>query len=240
MSLHLARNGQQLGVFTEDEVQSGLASGQFFPDDLYWTDGMAEWQTLSTRFTVTSVAVVPPVSGGADYNPYATPQANIVTKAMGQSQSHLNLASRWIRLGAALLDAIVLMAVIFIPVVIGAGLMETRGRSGSSDTPTVAIAFFVLACLATLGLMIYNIVLLTTQGQTLAKKWLGLRIVTFSDGKNPGFVKAVLLRSVVNTLIGQVVPLYGIVDVCFIFREDKRCLHDLIADTTVITDKPGT
>ncbi len=31
-----------------------------------------------------------------------------------------------------------------------------------------------------------------------------------------------------------VVPLYGIVDVCFIFREDQRCLHDLIGETVVV------
>ena len=31
--------------------------------------------------------------------------------------------------------------------------------------------------------------------------------------------------------VGQIV---GIVDSIFIFRKDKRCLHDLIADTRVI------
>jgi hypothetical protein len=45
---------------------------------------------------------------------------------------------------------------------------------------------------------------------------------------------------VVNAIINQFVPLYGIVDACFIFREDQRCLHDLIADTTVVECEPGT
>jgi uncharacterized RDD family membrane protein YckC len=96
----------------------------------------------------------------------------------------------------------------------------------------------VLTGLAFLGLTIWNIVLLTTRGQTLGKKWLGIRIVTFPDGQNPGFVKAFLLRSFVNGIIAQVVPFYGIIDPCFIFREDNRCVHDLLADTTVIEGQP--
>jgi uncharacterized RDD family membrane protein YckC len=42
-----------------------------------------------------------------------------------------------------------------------------------------------------------------------------------------------LLRSWLNTLIG-IIPFYGLVDVLFIFREDKRCIHDLIAGTHVV------
>jgi hypothetical protein len=35
-----------------------------------------------------------------------------------------------------------------------------------------------------------------------------------------------------------VVPFYGIIDPCLIFREDNRCVHDLLADTTVIDGQP--
>ena len=62
--------------------------------------------------------------------------------------------------------------------------------------------------------------------------------MTFPDGQKPGFVKGFLLRSFVNGIIGQVVPFYGIIDPCFIFREDNRCVHDLLADTTVIEGQP--
>ena len=43
----------------------------------------------------------------------------------------------------------------------------------------------------------------------------------------------VLLRVVVNGLLGFI-PLYGVVDILFIFREDRRCIHDLIAGTVVV------
>ena len=234
MDYHIARNDQQLGVFAEPEIQSGIATGRFSADDLFWTEGMSEWQNLSTRFS--SQAVQPIFSAAATaapaFNPYAAPKANIVTPVM---MPKLELASRGSRLGAALLDALVGMFVVGLPVVCGIAMIDHKKDSVS----TGSVICFVLAALGFLALLIYNIVLLSTQGQTLAKKWLGIRIVTHPDGQKPGFVKAFLLRSFVNGIIAQVVPFYPIVDACFIFREDQRCLHDMIADTTVIVDNSG-
>ena len=238
MDYHIARNGQQLGVFSESEVQSGFTAGRFAADDLVWTEGMAEWQSLSTRFGTQTVqpAFSAAAAASPSFNPYAAPQANIVTAAMTPK---FELASRGSRLGASILDSLVGMFVVGLPVICGFAMFDPKANGADDSIPTGAVICFVLAGLGVLGLIIYNCVLLATRGQTIAKKWLGIRIVTHSDGQNPGFVKAVLLRAFVNAIISQVVPLYGIVDACFIFREDQRCLHDLIADTTVIVDKSG-
>ena len=237
MDFHIAHNGQQLGVFPEAEVQSGVASGRFKADDLFWTEGMAEWQSLSARFGVqaSSTGFSAAAISAPSFNPYAAPQANIVTPEM---KPKYELASRGIRLGAALLDFLVVMIVVILPVILGATMMDTKSNVSGGLFPSAAVGCFMLAGLACLGLLIYNIVLLATRGQTLAKKWLGIRIVTYPEGQDAGFVKAFLLRSFVNGIISQVIPFYPIVDVCFIFREDQRCLHDLIADTVVIVDKP--
>ncbi len=88
--------------------------------------------------------------------------------------------------------------------------------------------FFMLLCLA--GVQIY---LLTTAGQTIGKKVMNIKIVKFDDESEGGFVTNVLLRGIVNGVIG-IIPFYGLVDVLFIFREDQRCIHDLIASTKVI------
>ncbi len=79
----------------------------------------------------------------------------------------------------------------------------------------------------------YQIYLLTTQGQTFGKQIMGIKIVKVDSGRNGGFTTNVLLRSVLNSIIGFV-PLYSLVDIFFIFREDRRCIHDLIAGTRVI------
>jgi len=94
-----------------------------------------------------------------------------------------------------------------------------------------------LSVLMLLGLFIYNLVLLATRGQTIGKKLKGIRIVTHPDGANPGGVKTIVLRGIINGLSGSVPllgPVYSIVDICFIFREDQRCIHDLIAGTKVV------
>ncbi len=123
------------------------------------------------------------------------------------------LAGRGERLAAAIVDGIALLFVLYGFPLIGTGFGFT---------------FFMLLCLA--GIQIY---LLTTSGQTIGKKLLNIRIVKYDDESDGGFVTNVLLRGVVNGVIG-IVPFYAIVDVLFIFRDDQRCIHDLIASTKVI------
>jgi hypothetical protein len=41
------RDSQNIGQFTEQEISNGLQSGQFFPADLGWQEGMETWQPLS-------------------------------------------------------------------------------------------------------------------------------------------------------------------------------------------------
>jgi uncharacterized RDD family membrane protein YckC len=232
MNYHIARGGQQIGTFAEEEVRSGLAAGRFQGGDLCWAEGMTDWQPVGSRFAppAPSFSMPPPVS---NMNPYAAPQSQVLSNLPG-----LQPASRGVRLGACLLDVLTGIIAIGIPMGIAIFFMVQMERSGSEDVPAGAIAGFALAGLAFLGLTVWNIVLLSTRGQTLGKKWLGIRIVTFPDGQKPGFVKGFLLRSFVNGIIGQVVPFYGIIDPCFIFREDNRCVHDLLADTTVIEGQP--
>lgn len=230
MTYHLARGGQQIGVFAEEEIRSGLAAGRFQAGDLCWTEGMADWQPVGTKLGASNTAM-PPAIGSV--NPYAAPQSQVLSNLPG-----LQPASRGSRLGASLLDLLTGIIGCGVPLAAAIFFMAQMENSGSKDMPAAAIVCFALTGLAFLGLTVWNIVLLTTRGQTLGKKWLGIRIVTFPDGQKPGFVKGFLLRSFVNGIIGQVVPFYGIIDPCFIFREDNRCVHDLLADTTVIEGQP--
>jgi uncharacterized RDD family membrane protein YckC len=240
MNHHIARNGQQLGIFAEEEIKPGLVTGRFLTDDLYWTEGMADWQPLGSKFSAPAAVSTPAFSAAAaaPFNPYTAPQANILTPAM---MPQLKLASRGVRLGAAIIDTLIVMFAIAVPVVIGVVLMGQAKNTVGDDVPVAAISFFVLAGVVMLGLLVWDAVWLTKYGQTIAKRMLKIRIVTFPDGQNAGFVKAFLLRAVVACfIINLFVPFYNIVDSCFIFREDQRCLHDLIADTTVVECEPGT
>ena len=91
----------------------------------------------------------------------------------------------------------------------------------------------VLGLLAFAVILIFQMVLLTKDGQTLGKKALDIHIVKVDTGQNGGFVPNVLLRVIVNGLLG-IIPFYSLVDILFIFRQDRRCIHDLIARTEVV------
>lgn len=46
MHYHIARDGQQLGQFSEEDLSAGLFEGRYLTTDLAWTEGMAEWRPL--------------------------------------------------------------------------------------------------------------------------------------------------------------------------------------------------
>ena len=87
------------------------------------------------------------------------------------------------------------------------------------------------------ALMVANVVLLTLRGQSIGKLLTGIQIVRAQDQSRAGFVKAVMLRWFLFAVISSMqfigLPLM-LGDILLIFRSDRRCLHDLVADTMVI------
>ncbi|MDP6452294.1 MAG: RDD family protein [SAR202 cluster bacterium] len=110
------------------------------------------------------------------------------------------------------------------------------------DRATLVVPmFFILFILDSVSLLVVYLAawflvqatLLTTTGQTVGKKAFNVRIVMVETGRNGGFVPNVLVRMVLNGALG-LIPFYSLVDVLFIFRSDRRCIHDLIAGTVVV------
>jgi uncharacterized RDD family membrane protein YckC len=82
-----------------------------------------------------------------------------------------------------------------------------------------------LGWLGAIALWIYQVVRLIKTGQTLGKKWAGVKVVRL-DGSLASFGN--------QFLRGLVFGLLGLISIVFIFREDRRCLHDLAGETKVI------
>lgn len=231
MNYHIARKGQQLGVFTADAVARKLATGDLDGTDLAWTEGMAEWQPIHSIAEISAaVAASPPpmaeerVSSGSfgSSDPFAPAFAGA------------ELATPMQRLAASLLDGVVSLPALIPILIVFAQIEKADGAQGFGSSQ---IGILAISALWLLGVMVINLILLTKRGQTLGKKWMGIRIARIEDDGNPGFVKAVLLRGFVNGLIGSVPmigPVYSLVDICFIFRDDRRCIHDHIAGTRVV------
>ena len=130
-----------------------------------------------------------------------------------------DLASRDRRLGASILDGLILFGpILILPILLSS--MSSGGR---------------LLWLA--GIMIVQLLMLGFLSQTLGKAIVGIVIVDAQEGTRPSAGQMFGRRVVLNGLFA-IVPLYAFVDVLFIFRDDRRCIHDHLAGTVVVNSQP--
>lgn len=136
-----------------------------------------------------------------------------------------HLAGRGLRLGAAVLDSLIFIAFLVPGFVVSISYPD--------DNSGLAPLVFVAAILC---LIIIQAGLITNSGQSLGKRALGIRIVGFLDESNPGFWRGFVLRQIVPGCIASIpfVNIILLIDVLYIFRDDRRCVHDLIAQTKVV------
>lgn len=167
-------------------------------------------------------------------NYYAAPAASLEGAAESwRDEREPVLAGRVSRLLAYLADAgMTLLAMS--PILLAAIWMKESGGTAKFG----AMTLLVLSLVALIALLVRNVQLLGRHGQTIGKRWIGIRIVC-TDGSDASLSRIVLRRMIVPALLGGI-PYVGVVfalaNLLWIFGEDKRCLHDLIADTMVVTD----
>ena len=164
---------------------------------------------------------------------YKAPEANIVN----ENSVQYGLASRWSRLAAALFDGA--LALCFNLVIFHSlGLWEKLINAKQIDYSILLwisiadIVFFLL--LHGYSLHYY--------GQTLGKKLLKIAIVSFDNDRILPISRLIVLRYLpiwVVSLIPILANIIPVIDALFIFRQDKRCIHDLIAGTKVIDVSPA-
>lgn len=156
-------------------------------------------------------------------NPYQTPQADITDISVADGDAEL--AGRGTRLGAYLID-LALIIIAIIPILI---FMDATDDSNFG----IAVGITLIALMI---LLIINLIFLIQNSQSIGKKMVGVKIVR-TDGEHCGLARIIFLRNVVIGMLGNI-PLVGpfisLADPLFIFRGDRRCIHDLIADTKVI------
>ena len=148
-------------------------------------------------------------------NPYAPPQAAVQDVADSDSQ----LAGRGTRLLTMILDSIILVAMVYLPMMIGTAVSR-------------AIPFDLLVAAGLVGWIWLTVMFVSRNGQSIGKKITGIKVVR-SDGSRASLGRIIVLRNVLNSLLG-IIPLYGLVDALLIFGESRQCVHDKIADTIVI------
>ena len=163
-------------------------------------------------------------------NPYESPSQTVDPVVMGGNA--LRLADLGKRFLGALVDGLVGL------ILVGPGyVLMLLGQSGGSQPGALFYVGVLLLMVGSLAAMVIQIYLLYTRSQTIGKYVMKTQIVDYQTGQRADLVHAFVLRLFVNGLIGAIPCIgliYTITDICFIFRQDRRCIHDLLASTVVV------
>jgi uncharacterized RDD family membrane protein YckC len=142
------------------------------------------------------------------------------------------LASRWKRLGGVLIDGAIMFCAV-IPLVwlfVNIDLL--------AEDQEMSLAWDIVISVLMWGIfLMLNGYLLAKYGQTIGKRIVGTRIVDYRTNKLVPLAKIFFWRYFAMGLAGDVPyvgVLIGLADPLFIFYDDKRCIHDLIAGTKVV------
>jgi uncharacterized RDD family membrane protein YckC len=161
-------------------------------------------------------------------NPYAAPEAELIGEPEPTGPA---LADRGSRFVAAFLDGII-GGVIGIPVIVALGEWDYMVKG---QLPPFGIVL-TGGVIGVLGFLLIHGYFLKTNGQTVGKKAQGIRSANLDDTV-PQFGRLIGLRYLPLWIV-PFIPVVGIflptLDILFIFRSDRRCIHDLLAGTKVV------
>ena len=167
-------------------------------------------------------------------NPYAPPVAPVHEPLPMDGEQEL--ASRGQRVLAFLIDC----APAFVGGVVGAviGFAAARRQSWSpSDLSGGTIFLIAVLGMAALAWTIVSFIFLYQFGQTIGKRAIGIRVVRM-DGSRISFPRIFFMRGLLAALPGAIPYIgwiYRIADYAFVLGEPRRCIHDYIADSKVVT-----
>ncbi|MEM7247838.1 MAG: RDD family protein [Acidobacteriota bacterium] len=183
----------------------------------------------------------------SDPNPYAAPAPSPPPPPSQSRRAdlHQRKASRGQRFVGHLIDTVLIIIGALLPIVAIAFFVPgaahyldeqlTNVSAAGSSELLLTVGWWACTSLVVVVLFGHWIV---TRGQTPGKMVMGIRIVR-SDGSPVGWWHGVVLRYVVRFGLGLIPVagrLLGLINAVLIFENERRCLHDHIADTIVILD----
>jgi len=236
-------DGKTYGPVHEDQVRRWLAEGRATRDTQARREGDDKWQPLGEMAEFSNAGEPPRFEETLSA---AVPQAQAEISEEDDREAGV-LAGRLVRLVASLVDFFLSVVFMLPGLVLSAvnllgsdnladiDFQNLQPEQLGSGLPVILVGLFLLA-----GIQIW---LLATRGQTVGKRLLSIRIVEIHSGEKPGILKVVVLRWFVPGLIGSISAfglglIFSLIDVCFIFRSDRRCVHDHMAGTVVIEGNP--
>ena len=242
MFIIIGGDGKEYGPVTVDQVRVWLNAGRANLETRAKALGTDEWRRLGDFAEFAGPGEAPPVMA-ATVNPVGSP----VVATLAPAERGTRLAARAIDWALEFVVAIPGVTVVG-PEIIKVALMMSKGETpdlSQLDIPRLALGAGLLFG-AWLILLVVQVWMLSKRGQSIGKRLLKIKIVRFADHTAPGIIHAWLLREVPMTAIGiflgflpfigpfLIRPAFHLTDWCMIFRNDQRCLHDLMAGTKVV------
>ncbi|ENU80220.1 hypothetical protein F975_01975 [Acinetobacter sp. ANC 3789] len=239
MQIYLARNNQQAGPYTLEQLNQMLANQQVLLTDLAWHQGMTEWKPLG-ELTHGQLFYRP-----QNYSEQPQPQFSSINLSKKAQQPAVSLASIEKRVFAKLIDLLLWLPAFALPSFYMDDATKTQMiklQEQGINANSQAEIFNLIPTDAWHSMLIYIIIMLAIQafllaksGQSIGKYIAKIQIVDAENDETVGLTRVFLLRSMVFIILNLLfMPFITILDFAFIFSEKKQTLHDRIAKTKVI------
>ena len=253
MQIYLARNNQQAGPYTLEQLNQMLASQQVLLTDLVWHQGMPEWKALG-ELTQGKLAYEPvgyqpqPPIPEPMHTPHQFSQPNRTAAKVAQPE----LASIGTRVLAKVIDLLLWLPAAAIPSFFLQAnqfgeLTEIQQKMQAATTATQASElqaqlFSLIPTEAWTTMGIYLLIMLGIQafflaksGQSIGKKITKIKIVDVETNEKVSLLRVFTLRSVVFIVLNMLfMPFITIADHVFGLTAKRQTLHDKLAKTKVI------
>lgn len=250
MQIYLARNNQQAGPYTLEQLNQMLASQQVLLTDLAWHEGMTEWKALGE---LTQGKLVYQPTGYSAFSANTnTPYNETIQHIRVETKTH-ELASISSRALAKIIDLLLWLPIAAIPSFFFneaqyKQLFELQKQMQSAEVASTKAAelqqqlFTLIPIGAWHTMLLYVVIMLAIQaflltkfGQSIGKKIVGIRIVDAETNGKVNLTRIFLLRSVVFIILNLLfMPISTIIDYAFALGQKRQALHDKIARTKVI------
>ncbi|MDE2419561.1 MAG: RDD family protein [Gammaproteobacteria bacterium] len=266
MQIYLARNNEQAGPYTLEQVNAMLANTQIVLTDLAWHEGMETWLPLG-QLTGGKMVYNPSNSAASStIAPFKTSAS--ITVLSDKLKTNERLANGAIiadvskRIWASLVDFMILLIVTEIvfnmsmPLAaihkiqsMGYSQLQTfinESKTGDADhmwtvlTSLIPAQVFLYTLIAVILVTVIQLGLVASHGQTIGKMLFKIRIVDMSTGQKAPLMRSVVIRSILFKYLGYLITnfLLLMIDFVFLFTKNNCTLHDRLAKTIVVDAEP--
>jgi uncharacterized RDD family membrane protein YckC len=251
MQIYLARDNQQAGPYSVEQLNQMLASQQVVLTDLIWHQGMSEWRPLG-EVTQGQQHYYPTgyPAPAETLNPFHTSNATSASSTL--SATSIPLASFAKRAFAKIIDLLLWLPAFLFPTAFMSAeqqtaltqLQQTHGILLSAEAQAQLIQLIpqsaiIAAIVYILVMLVVQAMLLKKTGQSVGKKVMAIVIVDAESQQLVGINRAFFLRSLLFSILNTfTIPVIFLIDWSFaLFGQRRQALHDRLTRTIVVDKK---